>query len=305
MGAGYARHMPMPAPVPLPASEADRVRESAALLQSWAADGPLPRVAVVLGSGWGGVVGQLQSPRAWPYAALPAFPAVGVGGHAGQLWLGQLPMAEGPSRPVWLLAGRAHAYEHGDAAVMRGAIRSLAAAGVQTLVLTNAAGSLRPGQLRPGDCMLLADHLNLAQRSPLVGDAPGPDDPTHARRFVDLAGAYDASLRARAQAAAARLGRAPLREGVYAWMLGPQFETPAEIRMLQALGADAVGMSTVPETIVARQAGLRVLACALITNLGCGLDPGEALSHAHTLAQAAAAGEAASTWLAAVLADIA
>jgi purine-nucleoside phosphorylase len=147
-----------------------------------------------------------------------------------------------------------------------------------------------------GSLMLIHDHLNLAQRSPLVGEAGNG-------RFVGLVDAYDAGLRALAKQAAAAAGHR-LHEGVYAWMLGPQFETPAEIRMLRTLGADAVGMSTVPETILARWLGLRVLALSLITNLAAGLSD-EDLSHAHTLAQAEAAGANASAVLAAVVQAVA
>ena len=230
-----------------------------------------PRIAVLLGSGWQPFVAAVRSPVTLPYAQLPAFPVIGVEGHAGSLVLGRIGAHE-----VAVLAGRKHAYESGDAAVMKGAIATLATCGVQVLVQTNAAGSL-DSALRPGELMLISDHLNLVQRSPLVGEAGSA-------RFVDLRNAYDAALRAQARAAATRAGNA-LREGVYAWILGPQFETPAEIRMLQQLGAQAVGMSTVPETILARRHGLRVLALSMITNMGCGIED-EALSHAHTLAVA-------------------
>jgi purine-nucleoside phosphorylase len=162
---------------------------------------------------------------------------------------------------------------------------------VGMLVLTNAAGSLKPA-MGTGSLMLVADHLNMVQRTPLHGE-PG------SQRFVDLRDAYDPPLRRIAHAVAARLHQ-PLHEGVYAWMLGPQFETPAEIRMLRTLGADAVGMSTVPETILARHAGIRVLALSLMTNLAAGLDS-EPLSHAQTLAAAQAAGQRATTLLAAVV----
>jgi purine-nucleoside phosphorylase len=246
----------------------------------------LPATAVLLGSGWGGLCERVRGGVAIDYAELPAFPVPGVGGHAGRVLIGRIGDA-----PVLVLAGRKHTYETGDAAAMKGAIRTLAAAGVKTLIQTNAAGSLH-ASLLPGDLMLLADHLNLVQRSPLVGD-------TGNSRFVDMAEAYDPLLRQRALATAERLGR-PLREGVYAWLLGPQFETPAEIRMLQRLGADAVGMSTVPETILARHAGLRVLALSLITNMGCGLAAG-ALSHEQTLSVAAQAGGAAVELLASIL----
>jgi purine-nucleoside phosphorylase len=245
-----------------------------------------PRVAVILGSGWQSFAERLSDPIAIAYRDLPGFPEPGVGGHAGTLTLGRVGAVE-----VAVLAGRKHAYETGAADAMKGAIASLAVFGVTTLVQTNAAGSLDPA-MPPGSLMLVADHLNVAQLSPLLGER---DD----RRFVDLRDAYDAKLRRLARAAA---GTA-LHEGVYAFVLGPQFETPAEIRMLQHLGAQAVGMSTVPETILARYAGLRVLALSLITNMGCGLAD-EALSHAQTLAAARAAGDGAAAVLAAVLAAL-
>jgi purine-nucleoside phosphorylase len=150
--------------------------------------------------------------------------------------------------------------------------------------------------MAPGSFMLLSDHLNITQRSPLHAERD-------AARFVDLADAYDPALRVQAHVIARRVG-VPLHEGVYAWVLGPQFETPAEIRMLQVLGAQAVGMSTVPEAIVARHAGLRVLAVSMLTNMGCGLGS-EPLSHAHTLAVAASAGRAAAALLAALLGALA
>lgn len=250
----------------------DAVDRSAAQIR---ASGRRPRIAVLLGSGWGALAARVQEAFTLPYDTLPAFPAPGVEGHAGRLVLGRLGAHE-----VAVLSGRQHAYEHGDAAAMKGAIRTLAACGVEVLVQTNAAGSLDTA-MRPGELMLIADHLNIVQRSPLIGDAG-------AARFVDLRDAYDPALRAQAHAAARRAG-ATLHEGIYAWVLGPQFETPAEIRMLQRLGAQAVGMSTVPETILARHAGLRVLALSMFTNMGCGLEA-EVLSHAHTLTTAQAAG---------------
>jgi purine-nucleoside phosphorylase len=255
-----------------PAPLDDRVARSAEVIAS---TGRRPRIAVLLGSGWGPLADRVEQPLVLPYAELPAFPSLGVEGHAGTLVLGRLGAHE-----VAVLAGRKHAYESGDAAAMKGVIRSLAAAGVQLLVQTNAAGSLDPA-MRPGELMLIADHLNLVQTSPLFGEQ-GPG------RFVDLRDAYDARLRAQAKAIVHAHG-GTLHEGVYAWVIGPQFETPAEIRMLQRLGAQAVGMSTVPETILARHAGLRVLALSMFTNMGCGLED-EMLSHAHTLASAQAAG---------------
>jgi purine-nucleoside phosphorylase len=244
-----------------------------------------PRIAVLLGSGWGGLTQQLAEAQRLPYAELPGFPGAGVAGHAGELWLGRL-----GGREVVVLSGRRHAYEDGSADGMKGALRTLRALGVEVLVQTNAAGSLDPG-LPTGSLMLLSDHLNLPQRSPLVGEGGS-------ERFVNMVDAYDPQLRQAALAAAARLGHT-LHEGIYAWMLGPQFETPAEIRMLRSLGARAVGMSTVPETILARWLGLRVLALSLVTNLAAGLSE-ETLSHAHTLAQA----EAASAVAGALLADV-
>ena len=249
-----------------------------------------PRVAVLLGSGWGPFAQQVQDAVAVPYADLPAFPrlaqGLGVGGHAGQLVAGRIGSTE-----VAVLAGRKHAYETGEPDAMKGAIRTLAALGVQVLVQTNAAGSMDAG-MHPGELMLVTDHLNVVQRSPLVGE-------TGDQRFIDMSAAYCPLLRAQALAAAQAAGT-PLREGVYAWVLGPQFETPAEIRMLRAFGAQAVGMSTVPETILARHAGLRVLALSLMTNMAAGMDT-QTLSHAHTLATASAASVRAVQTLAAVV----
>lgn len=250
------------------------------------APGRAPALAVLLGSGWRPFRDAVSDAVDIVYGELPAFPAIGVEGHAGVLTLGRVGGVE-----VAVLAGRQHAYEDGRADAMKGAVRTLAALGVKTLVLTNAAGSLDPA-MPAGSLMLLSDHLNIAQRTPLHGE-PGSS------RFVDLRDAYALELRQRAHAAARALGE-DLREGVYAWMLGPQFETPAEIRMLRRLGADAVGMSTVPETILARHAGLGVLALSLITNLAAGLDA-EPLSHAQTLASAQAAGSRASRLLQAIV----
>jgi purine-nucleoside phosphorylase len=236
-----------------------------------AANSLVPRLGIVLGSGWDAVAELVESPIDIAYRELPAFPVLGVQGHLGSLRLGRI-----GGQPVAVLRGRKHAYETGDASAMKGALRTLAAAGCRALLLTNAAGSLAPA-MRPGELMLIADHLNIVQRSPLHGEAGN-------ERFVDLGNAYDTGLREQAKAVAAREGIG-LHEGIYAWVLGPQFETPAEIRMLQLLGAQAVGMSTVPETILARHAGMKVLAVSMFTNMGCGMDDA-ALSHAHTLSEA-------------------
>ncbi len=249
-----------------------------------------PRIAVLLGSGWGGFSARVEAPVRIRCADLPGFAPAGVAGHAGELWLGRVGPVE-----VAVLAGRRHAYEGGEADGMKAALAVLRELGCGALVQTNAAGSLR-ADMPPGGLMLVADHLNLPQRSPLVGE-------TGDARFVDMADAYDPGLRALAHRAAADAG-VTLHEGVYAWALGPQFETPAEIRMLRTLGADAVGMSTVPETIAARWLGLRVLALSLVTNWAAGLSD-ERLSHAHTLAQAEAAAAGAGALLAAVVRAIA
>lgn len=248
--------------------------------------GAAPAIAVLLGSGWHPFADALQDAVDLPYADLPAFPALAVSGHSGMLRVGRV----GAVR-VAVLGGRKHAYETGDADGMKGAIRALAAWGVQVLVQTNAAGSLDPA-MPPGSLMLISDHLNLSQRSPLFGE-PGNE------RFVDMQNAYDAGLRGQARAAAAAIG-APVFEGVYAWFMGPQFETPAEIRMFRLLGGNAVGMSTVPETIVARHAGMQVLALSLMTNMAAGMAD-EALSHGHTMATAAAASEGAVALLCALV----
>lgn len=233
-----------------------------------------PRIAVLLGSGWGGLAEHIEEAVGIPYVDLEGFPRATVAGHNGTLWLGRI-----RGRSVAVLSGRQHAYETGAVDGMKVPLQTLKALGCSVLIQTNAAGSLHldmPAQ----SLMLVNDHLNLAQRSPLVGERGS-------ERFVSMVDAYDPGLRAVARQSAARCG-ITVHEGVYAWALGPQFETPAEIRMMRQLGADAVGMSTVPETILARHAGMRVLAISLITNMGAGLS-GESLSHAHTLSQAKAA----------------
>ena len=245
-----------------------------------------PKVAVLLGSGWGPFAQEVQDAVEVPYADLPAFPKLAIGGHTGVLKAGRVGAVE-----VALLAGRQHAYETGEADGMKGAIRTLAALGVQVLVQTNAAGSM-DATMRPGELMLISDHLNLAQRSPLVNE---PGD----KRFIDMSAAYCPRLRAQARVAAQAAGT-PLREGVYAWVLGPQFETPAEIRMLRNFGAQAVGMSTVPETILARHAGMRVLALSMMSNMAAGMEA-QTLSHAHTLATVGASSARAVHTLAAVV----
>jgi purine-nucleoside phosphorylase len=248
-----------------------------------------PRIAVVLGSGWGGLTDHVADAQRIPYDQLAGFPQATVQGHSGELWLGRI-----GGHQVAVMSGRKHAYESGDVQGMKLPLRALRALGCEVLVQTNAAGSLR-SEMVPGSLMLINDHINPSQRSPLVGEGGS-------ERFVSMMDAYDVALRAGAQAVAARQ-RVLLHEGVYLWTLGPQFETPAEIRMFRVLGADAVGMSTVPETILARHAGYRVLAFSLLTNMAAGMSA-ESLSHAHTLSQANAASDVAGGLLAEVIAAI-
>lgn len=237
--------------------------------------GLAPEVAIVLGSGLGDLADEVRDAVRIPYAELAGFPAGGVSGHAGTLVAGRLEGA-----PVVMLAGRVHYYEHGDPAAMRPALEALKEAGVTSLVLTNAAGSLH-ASMPPGSVMLIEDHINLSGINPLLGEA---DE----RRFVGMTQAYDAGLRASLRKAAEAEG-VELHGGVYMWLSGPTFETPAEIRMARTLGADAVGMSTVPEVILARFLGLRVAACSVITNLAAGMTGGE-LSHNETKEMAPAGG---------------
>ncbi len=265
-----------------------KIDASVATLQ--ARFGAAPEVAVVLGSGWAGAVDQVQGAQHLSYAELPAFPQPKVEGHVNEVVVGTM----GAQRVI-MLRGRAHTYESGDCTGMAGALRSLKAWGVKVLVQTNASGSLRP-HMPPGSLMLISDHINAPQRSPIVGE-PGSE------RFVDMSAAYDAELRQHAKTVA-KAENLIVGEGVYCWALGPQFETPAEIRMFSAWGADAVGMSTVPETILARHAGLRVMGLALMTNMAAGLSD-EALTHALTLQQAQASGARAAAFLAQVVAGMA
>jgi xanthosine phosphorylase len=243
--------------------------------------GLVPRLGIVLGSGLGAVADAVADAVEIPYGELPGFPPAGVAGHAGRLVLGRL-----RGLPVACLQGRRHVYEGGDApaAGMAAPVRALRRAGAEALLLTNAAGSLRP-ENGPGSLMAIADHVNMLGVNPLSG----PNDDAIGPRFPSLRDAYDPDLRARLQAAAGRLGLR-LPEGVYLATAGPSFETPAEIRAFRTLGADAVGMSTVPEVILARHSGLRVAAVSAITNLAEGMG-GEPLSHEQTLRFAAAAAE--------------
>jgi purine-nucleoside phosphorylase len=233
-------------------------------------------VALVLGSGLGPLADRVEGAAVIPYADLPGFPAGGVSGHVGRLVIGKL-----GGRRVAVLAGREHYYEHGNASAMRGALETVKAMGAATLILTNAAGSLRP-EVGPTSIVVHSDYVNWSGRNPLIGE-PGDE------RFVDMRDAYDPSLREKISNVALSLG-IPAIEGVYFWFSGPTFETPAEIRAMKILGADLVGMSTVPEVILARRLGLRVAALSMVTNLAAGF-AGAEISHHDTKKVAAQGSE--------------
>ncbi|WP_323687970.1 purine-nucleoside phosphorylase [Rhizobium sp. AN69] len=230
-------------------------------------NGLMPRIAIVLGSGLGSLVDEVSDAIRVPYAELPGFPASGVSGHAGELVAGYL-----GGEPVMMLSDRVHYYEKGDPAAMRAVIEALAGLGVQSLILTNSAGSVRQ-DIPPGSVMQITDHINYSGMNPLIGEESD-------NRFVGMTTAYDPDLMLAMRNAAIR-ATVPLFGGVYMWFSGPSFETPAEIRMARLLGADAVGMSTVPEVILARFFGMRVAAASVITNYGAGMTGAE-LSHEET-----------------------
>lgn len=236
-----------------------------------------PRVGVVLGSGLGAFADAVEAPVEIPYGEIPGWPESTAIGHDGRLVLGSF-----GGVPVAVMKGRAHLYEgHPPGRVVFG-VRVLGLLGIRTLVLTNASGAIETS-LEPGQLVAISDHLNLQGSSPLIG----PNDDTLGPRFPDMSNAYDADLRAAAHEAAARLG-IELGEGVYAGWLGPAFETPAEIRMLRVLGADLVGMSTVPEVLAARHVGIRCLALSCVTNMAAGVLP-EPIDHERVLEVGAAA----------------
>lgn len=224
-------------------------------------------VALVLGSGLGAFGDSIDGAQTIPYAEVPGFPTSAVAGHKGRFILGDV---GGVSAIV--LQGRVHAYEGWAPQDVVFGVRTLALLGVKAVVLTNAAGGLNPN-FSPGDLMVISDHLNLAGWNPLCG----PNDERLGPRFPDMTDAYDPALSGAIIAAGDRVGTA-LRRGVYAGLMGPSYETPAEIGMLRTLGADAVGMSTVPECIALRHMGVRVAGISCITNLAAGISP-EPLSH--------------------------
>lgn len=234
-------------------------------------------VGLVLGSGLGRLGEQVQEAVSLPYTELPGFPKGGVSGHQGRLIIGQL-----AGRRVAVLSGREHYYEHGNAAAMRPALETLQALGAGTLILTNAAGSLRR-EVGPTSIVVHSDYVNWSGRNPLIGEEGDA-------RFVDMRDAYDPGLRAKLRLVAEKEGL-PYHEGVYFWFSGPTFESPAEIRAMKILGADLVGMSTVPEVIIARRLGLKVAALSMVTNLAAGFEGAE-ISH-HDTKTVAAQGSAA------------
>jgi len=229
-----------------------------------------PTLAIILGSGFHHALSELKVDAEISYSKLPGFPPVGVSGHAGKLYIGQL-----GGTAVFVLSGRAHFYEGHPMTLVTFAVRALAAYGIRSLLLTNAAGGLNR-KFRPGDFMILTDHINLMGVNPLGGPPT-----TGVQRFVDLTHAYDEDMR-QLLLKAGRNCKTKLQSGVYLAVSGPSYETPAEIRAFAKLGADAVGMSTVPETIVARQCGLNVAGLSCITNLAAGRSR-KNLSHAEVL----------------------
>ena len=236
--------------------------------------GRKPKSAIILGSSLGAFADSVQDALRIPYRELEGFPIPKISGHAGELVVGKV-----GGKEIAVLAGRAHAYESGNAAAMRPAIEALKNAGIENLILTNAAGSLDP-VMRPGSIMLIEDHINQSGMNPLIGQH-GDEN------FVPMTNAYDLNLRTKIIAAAAAEGLA-LHQGVYVWYSGPSFETPAEIKMFRMIGGTAVGMSTAPETILARRYGLKVAGLSVITNLAAGIE-GASPSHAETKLEGAKA----------------
>jgi len=251
----------------------ENVRQSAAKITA-ALGGLKPKIAIILGSGLGGLADKIENPVSLAYQDLPGFPVLTVMGHIGALIAGQL-----NGVPVIVLKGRKHFYETDDSYPLRTMIRALKAAGVEILFLSNAAGSLRPA-IKVSELMLITDHINFLGLNPLTG----PNDDAIGPRFFSMSDAWDPALSAKIKAVAQNEG-ITLHAGVYMAFRGPSFETPAEIRMAQVWGADAVGMSSVPDCLIARHCGLKVVGVSCITNMGAGLSA-ENLTHAHTLENA-------------------
>jgi purine-nucleoside phosphorylase len=238
----------------------DRVKEAADAIRARVAD--VPAIAVVLGSGLGDFAGTLAGPVSMPYGQLPHWPAARVVGHEGRLVVGRV-----KGRTVAALAGRSHAYEGHDAGTVTFGVRALGVLGVKTLILTNAAGGINTG-FAQGALMVIDDHINLMGTNPLIG----PNDDRFGPRFPDMTEVYSSRLRRIADEAGTAIALG-LVHGVYAALMGPSYETPAEIRYLRTIGADAVGMSTAPEAIAARHMSVEVLGISCISNMAAGVLP--------------------------------
>jgi xanthosine phosphorylase len=251
----------------------ENVRLAAAKITA-ALGGREPKIAIILGSGLGGLARLVENAVTLAYQDLPGFPVLTVAGHAGQLITGTL-----NGVPVIVLNGRKHFYETSDAYPLKTMIRTMKAVGVETLFLSNAAGSLRP-HIRVSELMLITDHINFMGLNPLIG----PNDDAFGPRFFSMTDAWDSALGTKLRALAEEIG-VVLHHGVYVAFRGPSFETPAEIRMVQDWAGDAVGMSSVPDCLIARHCGLKVAGVSCITNMGAGLSH-ENLTHAHTLENA-------------------
>ncbi|HEY4186908.1 MAG TPA: purine-nucleoside phosphorylase [Polyangia bacterium] len=267
----------------------ERVRAAAAALsERLDADGV--DTAVILGSGLASVADRVVNAQSAPYATLPGFPGTTVAGHPGRVVVGTM-----GERKVLFLCGRVHGYEGYDASEVGFGVRVAATLGARTLIVTNASGGV-DANLKPGEIVMISDHLNLTGQSPLSG----PNDERIGPRFVDMTEAYAPALRAlAAEVAPGALGQ-PLREGVYAGMAGPSYETPAEVRMLRILGAGLVGMSTVHEVITARHAGLEVLGLSIVANHAAGVIP-QRLHHEDVTRAANAAADALGRLLEAII----
>lgn len=250
-------------------SEMKQIKEAAAFIQQ---KGKVkPKIGLILGSGLGLLAAEIQDAEIIKYSHIPHFPVSTVEGHAGELVVGEL---EG--QHVITMRGRFHLYEGHALDAVTFPIRVMKALGVDTILVTNAAGGVNTS-FQPGNLMLIQDHINLMYRNPLIG----PNDAALGERFPDMSAAYDVQLRELATKVAEQQG-IKLQSGVYAAVLGPSYETPAEIRMIRAIGGDAVGMSTVPEVIVARHSGIRVLGISCITNMAAGILP-QPLSHTEVM----------------------
>jgi purine-nucleoside phosphorylase len=262
-----------------PIAPADQPARLAALVAAVRARTDLvPRLGLVLGSGLGSLADDLEAPIAIPFEELPGWPVATAPGHVGRLLLGRL-----GGVPVAALQGRFHLYEGNDPGLVVQPVLLFRTLGAEIVILTNAAGGVNPS-FGPGTLMVIADHLNLTGRTPLLGanaDELGP-------RFPDLTDVWSPRLRERLHAAAEAEG-VPLEEGIYAGLLGPSYETPAEVRMLRTMGSDSVGMSTVLEAVAARWAGLEVCGVSLVTNAGAGYS-GKPLAHEEVLEAGAEAG---------------